>query len=342
MINNHNINVSSFHPQTPFHMVWIATNECNARCRHCSSDSGIIKPDELKTEEAFNLIDQLVAFGIVDLAISGGEPLLRPDIFKIIHHAKKYNLSVGVGSNGAFLTNLQAKRLENLGVNRFQVSLDGFNFAHNTLRNWVDLFDRALKTIRTARAAGLRTHICCTINHFNINQLEEFTKFVSELDVQRLNFSRYVPTGRGCGNLDLSDEDWKYAIHLCNALRNQYKGKLEIVAHLAQQILIDKEIANIPSFIGCQAGIGQGCVTENGTVLPCVLLPIPLGNVRITNFSEIWKNSPIIKALQNRDNLKGYCGVCSLKNRCGGCRAVAFAKTGDYLKADPRCWLRNI
>lgn len=112
-----------------------------------------------------------------------------------------------------------------------------------------------------------------------------------------------------------------------------------MVTHLAQQILVDSKVAGMPGFIGCQAGIGQGCITANGTVLPCVLLPVPVGNVRSKPFGEIWRSSPIIQALQARRSLKGACASCFFKDRCGGCRAVALAKTGDYLATDERCWL---
>ena len=112
-----------------------------------------------------------------------------------------------------------------------------------------------------------------------------------------------------------------------------------MATHLAQQILVDRQVTGMPGFIGCQAGIGQGCVTANGSVLPCVLLPVPVGNIREKPFVEIWTTSPVIQALQSRQSLQGACGSCFFKDRCGGCRAVALAKTGDYLATDERCWL---
>lgn len=329
----------SFRAQMPFHMVWLATDACNARCLHCSSNSTCRSADELATSEVFRLIDQLAAAGVVDLAISGGEPLLRKDLFDIIRHARAQGLSVGVGSNGSTLTARSAARLAELGVGRYQVSLDGLAHSHDTLRRWPGLFERVLRTIELARAAGLRTHVCCTINRLNFTELEDFTAFVAGLDVQRINWSRYVPTGRGAAGLDLTETEWHEAIRLCVQMRDRYKGRIEMVTHLAQQILVDPQVAAMPGFIGCQAGIGQGCVTANGTVLPCVLLPVPVGNVRDETFGEIWRTSPIIQALQARRSLKGACAGCFFKDRCGGCRAVALAKTGDYLATDERCWL---
>lgn len=336
---NKEIEPGSFRSKTPFHMVWLATNLCNARCAHCSSNASTRSPDELGTEEVCDLVDQFADAGVVDLAISGGEPLFRRDLYEIISYATSRGLSVGVGSNGAYLNRRQAQRLMNCRITRFQVSLDGPAPAHDALRRWDGLFERVIRAIEVARSVGLKVHVCCTINRLNWRTLETFTEFVSTLGVRRLNYSRYIPTGRGTDALDLFPDEWRSVIFLCQKLKDRYSGKLEIVTHLAQQILVDNEISDMPAFIGCQAGIGQGAVTANGSVFPCVLLPVLLGNIRDQRFSTIWKTSPVIKALQTRDKLKGQCSTCEVRNRCGGCRAVSFAKTGDYLGSDPRCWL---
>jgi len=329
----------SFHPEVPFHMVWLATDLCNARCAHCSSNSTTRSPDELNTEEACALMDQFADCGVVDLAVSGGEPLLRRDLFDIIMHATHRSLCVGVGSNGAYLSQRKAQRLAECGITRFQVSLDGPQPVHDALRRWPGLFSRVNRTIEVAKDASLKTHVCCTINRLNWQVLKPFTEYVSSLGVARLNFSRYVPTGRGTDALDLPPGGWRSVIYLCQQLKERYEGRLEIVSHLAQQIIVDQAVSEMPGFIGCQAGCGQGAVTANGTVQPCVLLPVAIGNIREQQFANIWKTSPVIKALQNRDNLEGMCSTCGYKSRCGGCRAVSYAKTGNYLDSDPRCWL---
>jgi AdoMet-dependent heme synthase len=328
-----------FRPRMPFHMVWLATNACTARCLHCSSNSAVRMPDELKIDEVRDLIDQLADVGVVDLGISGGEPLIRKDLLQVIVHAKRRGMSVGVGSNGAKLGPERAAGLVSAGLNRLQISLDGLGAAHDELRRWPGLFSRALQTIRIAQSAGLRVHVCCTINRLNFRDLDAFASVVAGLGVRRLNFSRFVPTGRGADSLDLDNQSWRFAIEQCARIRARYEPEIEIVSHLAQQILVDKDVADMPGFIGCQAGQAQGCVTANGTVLPCVLLPIPLGNIRDRPFRDIWQTSSIVRAFQERTELGGNCGICALKDRCGGCRAVAFSKTGDPLAADPRCWL---
>lgn len=330
---------ASFRPTTPFHMVWLATDACQLRCLHCSSNSAQRSQDELTTAEAIDLINQLAETGVVDLAISGGEPLLRHDLCDIIAYARSQGLSVGVGTSGAASSTSRLIRLRDSGINRLQVSLDGLANEHEQLRCQPGLFERAVRTIKMGLVLGMRIHVCCTITRLNAHKLELFTDFVARLGVRRLNLSRYVPTGRGTDVLDIDDVEWRAVIERCSRLKSDYKRKLEIVTHLAQGILVDEEVTSLPSFIGCQAGIGQGCVTANGTVLPCVLLPISLGNIRHASFREIWTNSPIVQELQARATLKGKCGACSISDRCGGCRAVAYAKTGDYLQTDPRCWV---
>jgi radical SAM protein with 4Fe4S-binding SPASM domain len=287
------------------------------------------------------MIDQFAAAGVIDLGISGGEPLLRRDTVEIIAHAKQQGMTVGIASNGAKLSPARAGQLAAIGLNRLQVSLDGFAEQHDKLRRWPGLFDRVLKTIQTARKAGLRVHVCCTITRLNSDSLEAFVAFLAQTGVKRANLSRFVPTGRGSDLLDPGDAAWRRIIERCGKLATAYSGVLEITTHLAQQILVSTEARDMAAFAGCQAGRGQGCVTANGTVIPCVLLPIAVGNVREANFREVWTNSPTIQALQNRERLRGACATCSLRERCGGCRAVAYARTGNPFGADPRCWVHE-
>ena len=336
----YSLDPGSFYPTIPFHMVWLATNLCNASCLHCSSNSQASRlEDELSTDEVCSLFNQFHDVGVVDVSISGGEPLLRRDIFEIISHANHLGLPVSIGTNGGSLNGELVKKLSGYKISRFQISLDGFAGSHDRLRCWDGLFKSAVLTINTVIEAGFNTNICCTINKNNFGELEHFVEFVCGLGVKRLNLSRYVPTGRSSKELDLTHDEWFSVISLCSRLQDRYMGKLEIVSHLAQQILLRDDVKEMPGFIGCQAGIGQGCVTADGIVWPCVLLPLPLGNIRKNSFKEIWQGSDVVRSLRDRNNLKGTCSTCGVKDRCGGCRAVAYAKSGDYLSVDPRCWL---
>lgn len=328
-----------FIPTTPIHMVWLATNACKLRCLHCSSSSGKPYADELNTSEAIDLIDQLAQAGVLDLAISGGEPLLRPDIFHIIRHAHDNGIQVGIGTSGQPLTTKRLDQLEKAPIARLQVSLDGFADTHDTIRRSPGLFQRALSALQAARLRGITVTVCFTVNQLNAHQLSDFVAFIADQGIHRLNISRYVATGRGDHQLDMPDALWPAIIRQCRTLKEQYRNLLTIVSHHAQEILVAPELAKSPIFAGCQAGRGQGCVSANGTVWPCVLLPLPVGNIRNQSFADIWCNAPELRRLRDREQLNGPCRSCQMRERCGGCRAVAYAKTGDIFASDPRCWL---
>jgi AdoMet-dependent heme synthase len=329
---------SPFLPTAPVHMVWLATDACQLQCIHCSSDSGQREADELSTSEALDMVDQLARFGVLDLGISGGEPMMRSDIFEIINHADDNGMRVGIGTSGQLLSNKRLDQLAKTPITRLQISLDGFADIHDIIRCRPGLFQRALSALRGAIQRGIIVNVCFTVNRLNVDQLSEFTEFIADQGIHRLNISRYVPTGRGDDMLDLPDFEWPAIIRQCHALSKQYSNRLTIVSHLAQEILMDPELGQNPMFSGCQAGRGQGCITANGTVLPCVLLPVPVGNIRNKPFHEIWRNAPDLLRLRDRSHLEGPCRTCRVRERCGGCRAVAMAKTGELLSSDPRCW----
>ena len=326
-------------PTFPFHMVWIATNLCNTKCIHCSSASGRKNHDELNTVEAISLLDSFARSGILDVAISGGEPLLREDIFEVIEYAASLGIRIGLGSNGTTITPQVVSRLKSIGIHRLQISLDGLESTHDTVRCFPGLYKKAVNAIKIGIEGGLRVHVCFTLYKMNKDEISEILKQSIMLGVKRFNISRFVPTGRGNKSMDMTRSEWEAAVAYCDSLRWNYSDRIEITTHLAQMILSEPALMENDYFAGCQAGRGQGCVGSTGEVSPCVVLPVVIGNIREKPFDEIWQQSPIIESLQNRKDLKGQCMKCSYIEKCGGCRAVAFAYTGDYLETDPRCWI---
>jgi radical SAM additional 4Fe4S-binding domain len=326
-------------PRFPYHFVWLATNACNARCVHCSSASGKRRANELDTAEAIHLFDAFARLGVLDVAISGGEPLLRSDIYEIIGHAIDLGIRVGLGSNGSTINQESVRRLRDLGLHRLQISLDGTEDTHDTARCWPGLYKKVVKAIRTSLDGGLRTHVCCTLHRMNYQQLPEMFAVCVSWGVHRLNLSRFVPTGRGNKALDLSPTEWRNTVAVCEELARELEGRLEVTTHMAQMILSKPELGDCINFCGCQAGRGQGCIGCEGEVMPCVVLPIVIGNVRDVPLEEIWATSPIIRDLQDRSTLVGLCAACRFRERCGGCRGVAYSHFGDFRASDPRCWL---
>lgn len=335
---------SSIHgyiPAYPYHLVWIATNSCNARCMHCSTAAAKRLPDELTTEEAKAMFSDLASLGVFDIAISGGEPLTRPDIMEIIEHMTLLGLKIGIGSNGSTITPRKVKQLKALNVSRLQISIDGTEEIHDFARRWIGLFQKAKNAIRVGIQGGLNVHVCMTLHKLNYLVMEDVIKLCADWGVKRFNLSRFIPTGRGDSSLDLSKDLWKECIYRYEELKKEYTGVIEMTSHLSQSILVNPDLDCYSGFIGCQAGIGQGCIGPKGEVSPCVMLPIIVGNIRDNSFGEIWAESKLIHSLKNRNELKGACGDCLYKGKCGGCRAVAFSYTGDVFATDDRCWLAN-
>jgi radical SAM protein with 4Fe4S-binding SPASM domain len=323
----------------PYHVVWLATNGCNARCVHCSSDAAKPWPDELSTAEAKGMFDQLAAAGVFDVAVSGGEPLTRPDIFEVIEYATDRGIRVGVGSNGSAINATTVNRLRACGVDRLQISIDGLEETHDRARRWPGLYRRASTAISTSIAAGLNTHVCFTAHRMNWIELEDVIDVAIGWGVRRFNLSRLVPVGRGDQTLDLNPNEWRDLTVRFESIRRERGSEIEFSTHLAQLVLLDETLSCGAGFIGCQAGVGQGCIDARGNVLPCVMLPVIAGNLRANDFETIWGTSPALEALRDRTRLEGMCGSCHVRDSCGGCRGVAFGYTGNYLATDPRCWL---
>jgi radical SAM protein with 4Fe4S-binding SPASM domain len=226
-------------------------------------------------------------------------------------------------------------------LHRLQISIDGIEVTHDRARRWRGLYKKSERAIRLAIEAGLRTHVCFTAHRLNFTELETVIDQCAEWGVRGFNLSRFVPTGRGEKSLDLTPREWCDVMTTFEGKRQEYSRSMAFSTHLAQLILVDPSLECTSGFVGCQAGAGQGCIGPCGHVSPCVMLPIVVGNIRDQPLSEIWANSPVLRALRDRTRLADACLDCSLRSKCGGCRAVAYAYTGDYLAADPRCWLHG-
>jgi radical SAM protein with 4Fe4S-binding SPASM domain len=328
-------------PSYPYHLVWIATNACNARCLHCSTAATKRLPNELTTGEVKNLFKKLSELGIFDIAISGGEPFVRSDIMEIIEYLTQLGFKIGIGTNGSTINRQQLKDLKKLNVSRLQVSIDGTKELHDIARRWQGLFDKAKQTIYMANEIGLNVHVCMTLHKLNYKVMREVIELCISWNVKRFNLSRFIPTGRGDLSLDLSKEQWKEVMYAYEAMRKEFSSKMEMTTHLSQSALLNPDLNCHSGFIGCQAGIGQGCIGATGDVTPCVMLPITIGNIKENSFKSLWDTAPLIQSFKARDQLKGACGSCKFKNKCGGCRAVAYSYTGDVFETDSRCWLVN-
>jgi radical SAM protein with 4Fe4S-binding SPASM domain len=337
----------------PAHPVLEITAACNLRCIHCHTSGGGRAKDELSTEEVKRLIDQLAQVREFRmLAFTGGEPLVRDDLFELLAYAKALGFSNTIATNGTLIDDEVARRLRDCGVAIGAVSVDSFDPAtHDYVRNRPGAFEAALRGIRALQRAGIPLHINVTAMEYNADQLEPLMALVDELNAAILIMYQLVPVGRGRGiekaALDLGANE--RLIRFLVRAQREARTIIEPVAgpqywsfllhragigggpllRLAEQV-----------FHGCSAGRGFVYIKPNGDVWPCPFVEVSCGNVRETPFATIWAESPVFADLRAREErLKGQCGACEYRRLCGGCRGRAWATTGDYLAEDPSCFI---
>jgi radical SAM protein with 4Fe4S-binding SPASM domain len=345
----------------PFLVVWNFTKVCNLKCKHCYENAGEKMKDELTTEEAKKLINELVDSGVVAIAFSGGEPLMRKDFFEIARYAKDKGLYVSIATNGTLITKDIANKLKDV-VDYVEISLDGKDAeTHNAFRG-IPIFDKVIEGIKNSVEAGLYTCIATTVTKYNYEQIEEIYKLANNLGVKRFICFNFVPTGRGKKIIeyDISPEEREKLLNLLfEKLVNNCKVEALSTAPQFARIAVEREkgvpvghfyggagfegkARALADFIGgCGAGRIYCAIEPNGDIQPCVFMPIKLGNVRREKFLDIWHNSPILKTLRDRSLLKGHCANCEHKFICGGCRARAYAYFNDITAPDPGCISNN-
>lgn len=350
----------------PFLVVWDFTYRCNLHCKHCYSNAGMSTKDELKTGEALKIVDQLADFGVVSLAFSGGEPLMRKDFFEVAEHAVDSGLYVSVATNGTLLNKQTVQRLRKIGVHYVEVSIDGSDArSHDDFRGVPGSFDSAIAGLRNCVEQNLCASVAVTATRQNFKDIPKILELAEKIGAKRFALFNFVPTGRGAemASLDLSPEEREETMlfllnkllegskvtiltttpQLARVAVSSQEGKSGEVflpmAHMQTSKVSQKAVALADFIGGCGAGRLYCSISPEGDVHPCVFLPIRVGNLKSDMFADLWLNSRIFQALRNRENLKGSCGKCQFKYVCGGCRARAYAYTRDILASDPGCIL---
>jgi radical SAM protein with 4Fe4S-binding SPASM domain len=340
-----------------FLIQWHLTERCNLRCKHCYQTSE--KSAELSFQEISRIIvaaDEMVrdwqaAYHLEfspSFNITGGEPFLRSNFFKILEKMAETAFDLYILSNGTLITKEKARQVADLGVKGVQVSLEGPEGIHDTIRG-TGSFSRAVAGIRTLLAAGVKVSINATLSQANAPYFMELVDLAVALGVPRLGFSRLVPAGQGLMMLDqmLSTEQVRQFYEEIFALA---VDGLEITSGdpLASQMRssLPAEDQGAIALGGCAAGVSGLTILADGTVTPCRRLPIPIGNVKRESLREIWATSPVLEALRDRTRYQGKCGACPRWAQCRGCRAIAHAYSQaqgrpELLAADPQCFIRD-
>lgn len=309
--------------------------------------------DDLSLAESFTFIQQLREVGHCILVLSGGEPLIRKDIFDIAQYANWQGLTVALATNGTLIDRDVASKIRKSGIHRVAISIDGSDpSTHDDFRKQPGSLAGALQGMTFCRQEGISLQINCTITQHNVHQLDPLYQLALEHQADAFHLFMLVPVGCGMSIADshmLSAEKYEEVLNWIydRAQEKKMFVKATCAPHYFRVVNqrakkehrpIGGEKQGMHAFTrGCLAGTDICFVSHKGDVFPCGYLPVPAGNIRHQSFREIWEKSPVWEGFRNTDLLEGKCGLCEFKNICLGCRARAYYATGNFLAEEPYC-----
>lgn len=349
-------------------VVWTISRRCNLRCLHCyTASEDMAYPGELSTDEGYALLDDLAAYGVPALLMSGGEPLYRPDFDLLARRAASLGLRVTLSTNGTLIDQAKAALLKAIGVTYVGISLDGPRGVHDRFRQKEGAFDGAIQGVRLCRQAGLKVGLRLTLTQHTYQDLDSLFETIDAEGIERVCFYHLVYSGRGrkLQSVDLSHAETRSALDRILALtetrvrRGQRLEVLTVDQAADGPYLLLKAVsagdfgraegirAMLRANGGGAAGSGVGIanIDPTGGVHPDQFWQADLGNIRKKPFSEIWSDGeqPLLRQLRDRlPLLKGRCAGCSYQAECGGSfRARAVGAYGDPWAEDPACYLSD-
>ncbi|MCG8479769.1 MAG: radical SAM protein, partial [Spirochaetales bacterium] len=341
------------------------TAGCNLRCVHCRrlDVADRLTPLDLSTAEAEAMIDQLREIGRPVLILSGGEALMRPDIYHLADYARAQEVPVALATNGTLVDGTAARRIAESGIRRVAISFDGADAdTHDRFRGAAGSFSAALEGAAALRARGVDVQVNTTVAKHNSDQLDAMIRLVNEIGAVGLHLFLLVPVG--CGAVIADDQmisaeeyeatlNWLYDTQLASPdleLRATCAPHYQRVVRMrgaAEGASKAGPVGTLGSArgathrrgsaTGCLAGTAVAFVSHEGRVFPCGYFPVAAGSIRRESFASIWNDSALFARLRNPESVGGKCGACAFRYACGGCRARAYGVTGDYLAEEPYC-----
>ncbi len=341
--------------RAPFTIAWEVTRACVFACVHCRADAQRRRdPRELTTEEGFRLIDRLTEFGSPILVFTGGDPMMRRDLFDLIAYADDAGLRCSLTPTATASPTKQRLRLAALaGVRRIALSIDGPTpEVHDAFRRVEGSWERTMTILRNAREAGLSTQVNTTVTTHNVGLLPDMVEFVKEVGAVQWSVFFLVPMGRGQELSMISPEEHERVLSWLHDLSRQ--GDFDVKATAAPMYRrVAAQRSPRPAQVsgagfafhdgldrpvqGVNDGRGFLFVSHLGEIMPSGFLPIPVGNVRDDDIVDVYRNHELFRALRDPSRLSGKCGACEFRTVCGGQRGRAYAVTGDPLASDPAC-----
>ncbi len=347
----------------PFTIAWEVTRACAYACVHCRADAQPRRdPRELSTHEARALIERLAVFGNHPILIfTGGDPMMRPDLFELIAYANQLELRCSLTPTATALpTQERLEKAREAGIRRVALSLDAPRPGiHDLFRKVPGSWQRTMETLHRAQSVGLSVQVNTTVAKHNVDILPEMVPFIQEVGAVQWSVFFLVPTGRAMIEQMISAEQHEAVFNWLYDLAQQAPFDIKsTAAPMYRRVAIERKRAETGSKTitfqgagfqyadglnrptkGVNDGNGFLFISHIGEIQPSGFLPVTAGNVREHDVVEIYRNHPIFKALRNPDLYKGVCGRCEYRHVCGGQRGRAYGVTGDYLESDPACIL---
>jgi heme b synthase len=334
-------------------VAWEITRSCNLNCVHCraAAERGPY-PGELNTEKSLGLLDQIARTGKPIVILTGGEPLLRGDVFDLARYGTRLGLRMVMATNGTLLNPETAQDIRENGIQRVSISLDGSTAdRHDAFRQVKGAFKGSLEGIEILKKAGIEFQINTTVTRHNLDQVEKILDLAVELGAAAHHIFLLVPTGRARDMVEQEIDARQYEdlLHWFYEKRNDVPLHLKATCAphyyriLRQEARKKGETVDFKTYgldavtRGCLGGTAFCFISYDGIVQPCGYLELPSGDVKKDPFDKIWKESEVFQNLRNFSGYKGKCGRCNYLPFCGGCRARAFEATGDYLEEEPLC-----
>jgi heme b synthase len=343
-------------------VAWESTVACNLACVHCRASAQTTpEADEMTTAEVMRLIDQLVELGSPIFIVSGGEPLMRPDIYDIAAYGSQRGLRVAVSPNGTLVTPEAVRQLKGAGVRRISVSIDGSTAErHDAVRGQAGAFEAALEGLAACREGELGFQLNTTVMRQTRDDLLAIRDLATHIGAAAWHVFMLVPTGRGKIDDEVSPQEYEDTLDEIYEMTQSSAVPIRVTCgpHFMRVVAQNRQAGRgQPNLVqsrpgdhpgghpgkldhttrGCLAGDGYCFVSYRGDVMPCGYFPVVAGNVRQQPLKEIYDQSPLFRTLRDLDRLEGKCGVCEFRRVCGGCRARAYSLTGNYMAEEPYC-----
>ena len=347
--------------QAPFLVIWETTQACDLACKHCRAEARPWRdPKELSTYEAKRMLDRIREFGPIIFVFSGGDCFKRPDIVELTKHA--HDLGLRVAATPA-TTSLASRELltemRDAGLARVAVSLDGSHPGiHDEFRQVAGSFDNGLRILKTALELGMTTQVNTVVARHNLDDFDALCELMTRTGISFWEVFFLVPIGRA-GKKDVASAKEFEAVFgkLYELSRTApFDIKATAAPHYQRYVLqrrTEEAIAAAaggevvgghaagPDILGRARGVNDGdgfmFISHTGDIMPSGFLPEPAGNVRRNDLVDVYRTAPLFRALRNRSEIKGKCGVCEYLPLCGGSRARAWAVTGDIHASEPYC-----